>query len=104
MENIAYAIYIMPQKKLVKSAVLFLVALTVLYLFLLGSILSHIEQKKELSSTLEQESQALYALEEGVSRERTDLNSFLELGYAESQKFEIIKTARNVASIQTPHY
>ncbi|HEY4521534.1 MAG TPA: hypothetical protein VJH05_00110 [Candidatus Paceibacterota bacterium] len=104
MENIISTIYIIPQKKLVKSAVLFFVGLTALYLFLLGSIFSHIEQKKELSVTLEKESQALYALEESVSRERIGLNSFLELGYAESHKFEIIKTARNVASIQTPHY
>ena len=93
-----------PQKKLVKSVVLFFVMITALYLFLLGSILSHIEQKKELAAILERESQVLYAFEERVSRERISMNSFLELGYAESQKFEIIKTARNVASIQTTHY
>ena len=104
MENIISIIYITPQKKLIKSAVLLFVGLTTLYLFLLGSILSHIEQKKELSAILERESQALYNLEEGASSERINPNSFLELGYAESQKFEIIKTARNVASIQTAHY
>lgn len=104
MENIIFILNIVPQKKLIKSGVLFFVLLTVLYLLLLGSVLNNIEQKKELSSILERESQSLYALEALASQENINLDSFLELGYAESQRFEVIKTSRNVASIQTPRY
>ena len=104
MENVIFILNIAPQKKLIKSGILLFVVFTVLYLFLLGNVLSSIEQKKELSDTLERESQSLFALEANVSRENINLDSFLKLGYAESQRFEVIKTARNVASIQTPHY
>lgn len=95
-----------PSKKLIKSGVLFFVFLTAIYLLLLGAILSNIAHKKELSGILESESQVLYTLQADVEQKSKNftLHSFLKLGYAESQKFEVIKTVRNVASLKASRY
>lgn len=95
-----------PSKKLIKSGVLFFVFLTATYLLLLGTVLSNIAKKKELNGILESKSQSLYTLQSDVEEKNKNLtlNSFLKLGYAESQKSEVIKTVRNVASLNAPHY
>ena len=106
MENIISTIQILPSKKLVKSSVLLLIFLAVFYLFSLGLVMDGISQKNKQILALERESTELYALQQAVEQKSKNLtlNSFLELGYAESQKFEIIKTVRNVASIETSRY
>lgn len=96
----------MHSKKFIKSGVLVFLFLTTTYLIIFGIVLNNIAQKKELEGILENESQALYALQadvEGKNKNLT-LHSFLKLGYAESQKFEVIKTVRNVASLKAPSY
>lgn len=106
MEDIISTIYITPQKKLIKIGVLFFIFLVFLYLFLLGSVVSSISQKKRLSRVLEQESQTFYLLEAEAAKAKRalNLNSFALLGYGEAKKFEVIKTVRNVASAKTPIY
>lgn len=106
MENLISTIYITPQKRLIKIGALFFIFLVSLYLFILGSVVSGISQKKRLNRVLEQQSQAFYLLETEVAKARNDLNlnSFSELGYGEVKKFEVIKTLRNVASAKTPIY
>lgn len=96
----------MPQKKLIKNGVLFFILFTALYLFLLGAVFDNVALKKKLSGILERESQALYTLQADAEQKNKNLtlHSFLKLGYAESQKFEVIKTVRNVASLKSPHY
>lgn len=62
-----------------------------------------VAQKKELADILEQKSQDLFDFESQMSIKNVlDMNLFLSLGYAESKKIEIIKTSRNVASLQAP--
>lgn len=62
-----------------------------------------VAQKKELAYILEQKSQDLFDFESQISlKNALDMNLFLSLGYAESKKIEVIKTLRNVASIQAP--
>lgn len=106
MENIISTFYIAPSKKLIKSGVLFFVFLTATYLLLLGTVLDNIAKKKELNGILESESQSLYELQSDTEEKNKNLtlNFFLKLGYAESQKSEVIKTVRNVASLNAPHY
>lgn len=96
----------MENKKIIQFGSLSFVLLTVLYLFFLGSIVGRVAQKKELSNILERESQAFYTLEAHAAQKNKNqnLNSFFELGYAESQKFEVIKTVRNVASLKASNY
>lgn len=96
----------MENKKIIQFGSLSFILLTVLYLFFLGSIVGRVAQKKELGNILERESQAFYTLEVHAAQKNKsrNLNSFFELGYAESQKFEVIKTVRNVASLRASNY
>ena len=96
----------MENKKIIKFGSTFFIALLVAYLFILGAIVELVAEKKELSNILDQEFQLFYALETQKAQmsKNLDLNSFLSLGYAESRKFEVIKTVKNVASLKASNY
>ena len=76
------------------------------YLFLLGMVMDGVSLKNKLSADLERESSELYTLQNAAEQKNKDLTlgHFLKLGYAESRRFEVIKTVRNVATIETPLY
>ena len=83
-----------------------MIFVAVIYLFFLGMVMDGVSLKNKLSADLERESSELYTLQNAVEQKNKDLTlgHFLKLGYAESQKFEVLKTVRNVATIETPLY
>lgn len=106
MENIVSIFQILPSKKLIKSSFLVFVLFATIYLLLLGTIFNTISKNKKLGAILERESQMFYVMQEADALKNKDfgLDSFLKLGYAESHKFEVVHSVKNVASIKASRY